>query len=126
MTWSVDRYFVEAAGQSGVLHDGVPVFVLGSGPDYGDFTSGQSRLQDVAHPLGAIAVTHAAGTEDLVDFVKEEDDIASVLDFLDQVLDVLLKGAPVLGPGFQAGDVDGNNFLVLDCFRHVPVDNCLG
>ena len=61
-----------------------------------------------------------------MDFIKEENHIPCILDFLDQILDIFLEGPAVLGTSLQAGNVDGNQFLVLDGSWHITIDNGLG
>ncbi len=124
--WFIHDDIVEPAGQGRILHDGVAVFVLGRRPDDGDFAPAQGRLDDIGQTLAAVIVaTDRTSAENLLNFIKEQNDVARGLDLFDQILNILFEGAPVLGTGFQVRNINGPNLLVLDGFRHIAFDNSL-
>ena len=60
-----------------------------------------------------------------MNFIEEEDYIAGLLNLLNQLLQVFFKAAPVLGTGFQTGNVNTDDLLILNRRRYIPVDNRL-
>ena len=61
-----------------------------------------------------------------MNLIKEQDHVAGFFDFIDQLLHIFLKAAPVLRPGFQTGNVDTDDLLVFNCGWHVAVNDSLG
>ena len=60
-----------------------------------------------------------------MDFIKEEDNVACFLDFIDQVLDIFFKATTILSTSFQTGNINRNNFLILDGRWHITVNDGL-
>ena len=60
-----------------------------------------------------------------MDFIKEEDNVAGFLDFIDQVLDIFFKATTILSTSFQTRNINRNNFLVLDGRWHITIDDSL-
>jgi hypothetical protein len=58
-----------------------------------------------------------------VQLVDEQDDVVSVAQLLDDLLEALLELAAVLGARDQRADVEGEHALALERLGHVPLDD---
>ncbi len=119
----VDLDRLETALQGGVLLQVLAVLVEGGGADGLQLAAGQHRLQDrrrVDGPLGR------AGTDERVQLVDEEDDVAPGADLLEHLLQALLEVTAVAGPGDQRPEVQGVELLALDRLGNVVGDDLLG
>ena len=67
-----------------------------------------------------------AGTDDGVQFVDEKDDVLRPADLVHHRLDALLELAAVFRAGDHQGEVEGDDFLVAEDFRHVAGGDFLG
>ena len=68
-----------------------------------------------------------AGTDQRVQLVDEQDDVAlAVLDLLQQRLQPLLELAAIFGAGHQGAEVERQQAPVLQGFGHVAVDDAVG
>ena len=105
---------LEAALQSGILLDILPVLSKGGGADDLDFAPGQGRLENIGgiHTAFCVACAHQ-----IVDFVDDQDDVAALLDLADQALHAALKLAPELGAGHQRGQVQQENLFIPELVR---------
>ena len=120
----IDEDRLEAAGQGRVLLDIFAVFVERGRADAMQFAARQSGLQHVGGIHRAIRL---AGADQSVQFVDEDDDLASRrLDFLEHALQPFLELAAELGAGDQRAEVERQQPLVLQALRHVAIDDALG
>ena len=106
-----DEDGLEAALEGGVLFDEAAVFVEGGGADDLDFAAGEGGLEDVGGVHGALG---AAGADEGVEFVDEEDDVLDAADFFHDGLDALFELAAVLGAGDHEGEVEGDEALAAE------------
>src|SRR5205823_6287653 len=99
------------------------VLVEGGGADALDFAAGQRGLQDVRgvyRPLGA------AGADERVKLVDEEDRVLGAADLVHDGLDAFLELAAVLGAGDYHGEVEDDDPSVAEQFGEVALDDHLG
>jgi len=120
----IHHHGLETAFQCLVLFEILLVFVQGSGTDAAEFTTGQGRLQDI----GGIHRTFAlAGTNEGMDFVDEENDVAFRLGhFVDDRFQSFLEFPLVLRACYQCTHVEREELLVLQIFRHITTEDSLG
>ena len=119
-----DQHRLEAALEGGVLFDVLAVLVERGRADRAQLAAGEHRLQQVGGVDGAFG---GAGTDDGVELVEEEDDLAvGVLDFGEDGLQPLLEFAAVLRTGEQCADVEGDHATVTQALGHVAGDDALG
>ena len=79
---------LEAALKGGVLLDVLAVLVEGGGADGLQLAAGQLRLQDRSGVDGALGGTR---TDQRVQLVDEQDDVAAGIDLLEHLLQALLE-----------------------------------
>ena len=115
---------LEAALQSGVLFNILPVLVEGRGADTVQLSPGQHGLEEIARIHGALRLARPYDGVQLVD--KEDDTPLGLLHLVEDGLQPLLKLAPVLGPGDEAAHIQGEDGLVLQTVGHVPLHDPLG
>ncbi len=114
---------LEAAFERSILLDVLAVFIQGRGADHMELAPGQHGFEHVAGVHSALC---GAGSNDGVQLIHEEDDLARrVGDFLEHRLKTLLELAPVLGAGHQGPDVELHDAFVLKTFGHIAIDNAL-
>ena len=82
--------------------------------------AGFKQIRGVAAPFGA------AGADDRVQFVDEEDHVARIGHFAEHGLEPLLEFAAELRAGHQGAHVEGDHPLVLEAFGHVGIDDSQG
>ena len=119
----VDRNRLEAALKRRVLLDVLAVFVERGRADDLDIAARQGGLQDIGRVDRALG---CAGADDHVQLIDEQDDVLVLLQLLEHALDALLELAAVLGAGDHAGQVQGDELLVLEVIRHVARRDLLG
>ena len=86
-------------------------------------TTSQHRLEDrrsVDRTFGG------AGTDEGVDLVDEQDDVAAGLDLLEDLLQALLEVTAVAGAGDQGTEIEGVELLALDRLGNVVAGDLLG
>src|SRR5699024_1708981 len=106
----VDLDRLEPTLQSGVLRDVLAVLIQRGGADSLQLAAGQHRLQDTG---GVDRPLCSAGTDERVDLVDEQDDVAAGADLLEHLLEALLKVSAVARTGHQRPKVEGVELLVL-------------
>ena len=120
-----DEHLLEAALQRGVLLDVLAVLVERGGTDQPQLAAGQHRLDHVASVHRGFA--GRAGAHDGVQLVDERDDLAGrVLDVVEHGLQAFLELAAVLRPGDHRTEVQRDDGLVAQAFRHVAGHDALG
>ncbi|CIV76961.1 Protein of uncharacterised function (DUF3170) [Streptococcus pneumoniae] len=80
---SIDLHFVETTSKSSILQDGVTVFVLSCCPNHCQFSTRESWLENIRKPFRTTVSTSATSTKNLVNFIKEEDNIPCFFHFID-------------------------------------------
>ncbi len=119
----VDLDRLEPALEGGVLLDVLAVLVERGGADRLELAAGEHRLEDaggVDRPFGG------AGTDERVDLVDEQDDVAAGLDLLEDLLQTLLEVASVARAGDEGAEIERVELLVAERVGHVVVDDLLG
>ena len=119
--FDLDR--LEAALQGGVLLQVLAVLVQRGGADGLQLTPGQHRLEDRRRVDGALG---RPGTDEGVDLVDEEDDVATGADLLEDLLEALLEVAPVAGAGDQCAEVQRVELLGVERLGDIAHDDLLG
>ena len=119
----VDDDLLEAAFEGAVLLDVLAVLVERGGADALDFAAGQGGLEHVGGVDGAF---RAAGADQGVQLVDEQDGVLGPADFVHDRLDAFLELAAVLGAGDHHGQVEHDDALVAQQLGDVAVDDQLG
>ena len=113
---------LETALQGGVLLDVLAVLVERRRADALQFAAAERRLDDVTRVHRALGGT---GTDDGVQFVDEQDDVARAADFVHHRLDALLELAAVLGAGDHQCEVERDDFFIAQQFGDVAARDFL-
>ena len=120
----IDLHRLKTAFERGVLLDVFAIFVQRGRADTMQFAAGQHRLEHVARihrTLGLARADHG------MNFVDEKNDLARRLDhLLEHGFEPLFKFTAKLCARNQRGEIERDDFLLLEAFRHVPGDNPLG
>ena len=96
--WLLHHYRLEATLESGILFQVFAVFVERGSADNLNFATRQGRLQNGSSIDGAFS---GASADKGVQLVDEQDDVASLLNFLNALLQTLFEFATVLGACHQ-------------------------
>ena len=116
-----DEHRLEAARERGVLLDMFAIFVERGRADAMQFAARQRRLQQVGGVHRAIRL---AGADQRVHLVDEQDDAALGRgDFVEHGFQALLEFAAIFRAGDQRAQVEREQLLVLQRFRHVAIDD---
>ena len=118
----IDEDFLEPAGQRRILLDVLAVLVERRGADALDFAAGQGRLE---HVRGVDRPFRAAGADQRVQLVDEQDRVLRAADFVHHRLDPLFELAAVLGAGDHHRQVEHDNAAVHQQLGHVAFDDAL-
>ena len=94
----------EAANQRSIFLNIAAVLAQGGGADAGNLATGQSRLEDVGER--STAIRDAAGANNRVEFVDEEDGVRQAFKLIEQRLRACLKLTAVGGAGHKRIDVE--------------------
>ena len=119
----LDLHRLEAAFERGVLLDVLAVFVERGRADALQLAAAKRGLDDVGGVHRAFGGT---GADDGVQLVDEEDDVLRAADLVHHGLDALLELAAVFRARDHQGEVEGDDLLVAQEFRHVAVGDFLG
>ncbi|OPZ84661.1 MAG: hypothetical protein BWY75_02656 [bacterium ADurb.Bin425] len=101
----------------------LPVLVHGGGADALKFTTSQCWFQNVGGVDGAFGGT---GTNQGMQFIDNQHDIAGSSDFIHDLFETLFELAAILGTGHQKTDVEHDNLLVHQNFWHIGIGNANG
>ncbi len=118
----LDLHRLETALERGVLLDVLAVLVQRRRADALQFPAAERRLDDVRSVHRAFRGT---GADDGVQLVDEEDDVLGATDLVHDRLDPLFELAAVFRAGDHEREVEGDDFLVAQEFRHVAVRDLL-
>src|SRR5215211_1937316 len=119
----VDRDLLEATLQRAVALEVLAVLVERGGADGLQLASRQGGLEDAR---GVDRALGGARTDEVVELVDEQNDVAALGDLLHHLLQALLELAAVLRARDQRGQVERVDLLVLEQLRHVAVGDALG
>ena len=112
---------LEAPRQRRILFDMLAVLVERGRADAMQLAARQRRLQQIRRVHGAIGL---AGADQRVHLVDEQDDAAvGRRHFLQHRLEPLLELAAVFRACDQRAEIEREQLLVLEAFRHVAVDD---
>lgn len=114
---------LEAALERGVLLQVLAVFVERRRADGLQLTAGQHRLEDAG---GVDRALGGARTDQRVQLVDEQDDVAAGADLLEHLLQALFEVTAVAGTGHQCAQVEGVELLVLQRLGDLALDDLLG
>src|SRR5579872_3646997 len=98
----LDENGLEAAFESSITLDVLAKFVERRSANRLQLTPRQGRLEDVGRVDRAFG---GARADQRVELVNEQDAVAAVLDFLDDLLEALFELATVLGARYERPDV---------------------
>ena len=117
-----DLHRLEPALQGGVLLDVLAVLVEGGGADRLQFAAGQLGLEDRRRVDRALGGTR---TDQRVQLVDEQDDVAAGVDLLEHLLQAFLEVTAVAAAGHQRTQVEGVELLVLQRLGDLAVHDGL-
>ena len=113
---------LEATLQRVVLFDALAVFPERGCTDALKLTTRQRGLDDVRRVHRALGST---GSNDGMQFVKEEDHVSALRDFLNNALEPLLELPAILRPGNEQRHIQRDHSLLEHTQRNVPANNQL-
>src|SRR6478736_5400330 len=114
---------LEAPLEGRVLLDVLAVLVERRRTDRLQLTTGEHRLENRRRVDGALGGTR---TDERVDLVDEDDDVAAGADLLEDLLQPLLEVTAVAAAGHERAEVEGIELLVLERLGHLALDDVLG
>ena len=114
---------LEAPLEGRVLLEVLAVLVERGGADGLQLAPGQHRLEDRG---GVDRTFGGTRTDERVQLVDEQDDVAAGADLLEDLLEPLLEVAPVAGAGDEGAEVERVELLVGQRLGHVVVGDRLG
>ena len=117
-----DLHRLEPALQRGVLLDVLAVLVEGGGADGLQLAAGQLRLEDLGGVDGALGGTR---TDQRVQLVDEQDDVAAGVDLLEHLLQAFLEVTAVAAARHQRTQVKRVELLVLQRLGDLAVHDGL-
>ena len=117
----LDEDRLEAPGERSVFLDVLLVFVERGGADAMQLAAGERGLKQVRGVHGAVGL---AGADERVHLVDEEDVGAGRAgDLLQHGLEPLLEFAAIFGAGDERAEIERQELLVVEAFRHVTIDD---
>ena len=116
----IDLDRLEAALQGRVLLDVLAVLLQRGGTDGLQLTARQLRLEQRGGVDSALGCT---GTDERVNLIDKQDDVAALVNLLEHLLQALLKVTAVAGTGDERAQVQRVNLLVLQGLRHAAIDD---
>ena len=117
------QYRLEAPLKGRVFFNVLAVLVQGGRANQVKLAARQHWLEHIAGVHGALGLARA---DDGVHLVHEQQDLPFRFgDLLQDRLQTLLKLAAVLRPGDQSAHIQLDKTLLLQAFRHIPVDDAL-
>ena len=118
--FDLDR--LEAALERSVLLEVLAILVERRGTDRLQLTASEHRLEDRCGVDRALGGTR---TDERVQLVDEQDDVATSADLLEHLLEALLEVAAVAGAGHERAEVERVELLALQRVGHVVGDDLL-
>ena len=117
-----DLHRLETAFERGVLLDVFAIFVQRGRADALHLAAGKRRLDDVA---GVHRAFRRTGADNGVQFVNEQNDVFRAADFVHDRLDALLELAAIFRARDHEREVERDDALVQQNFRHVALGDFL-
>ena len=114
---------LEPALERGVLLEVLAVLVERGGTDGLELTAGEHRLEDAGRVDRALG---GARTDERVQLVDEQDDVAAGLDLLQHLLEALLEVAAVARAGDERAEVERVQLLLVERLGHGALDDVGG
>ena len=111
---------LEAPLESGVLLQVLAVLVERRRADGLQLAAGQHRLEDAG---GVDRALGGARTDESVQLVDEQDDVAAGADLLEHLLQALLEVTAVAATGDERAEVERVELLVLERLGHLALDD---
>ena len=99
------------------------IFVERGGADGLELPPCQHWLEDRGSINRAFS---SARTNEGVDLIDEEHDVAAGVDFLEDLLEAFLKITAIARSGHEGAKIEGVDLLVLESLGHIATDNVLG
>ncbi|MCB5293720.1 hypothetical protein BJQ90_03178 [Arthrobacter sp. SO3] len=121
--WLLNLDRLETPFQRGILLDMLAVVIQRGGTDGLELTARQHGLQNRGRIDGALGGT---GTDQGVDFINEQENVAAGADLLKDLLEALFEITAVPGTCDHGTQVQRVQLLVLESLRNVAADNRLG
>ena len=118
----IDDHGLEAPFERTVLFHVSAVFVQRRGSDALQFTPRQRRLEHVRRVDRTLGRT---GSNQRVQLIDEQDDVAVAGDLVHDRLEALFELAPVLGPGDHGGHVQCKDAVFPEALGHLPAGDQL-
>ncbi len=112
----LDAHLLEAALERGVALQVLPVLVERRRADRLDLSACERGLEDRRGVDGALG---GARTDEVVQLVDEQDDVAALGDLLHHLLQALLELSAVLRAGHERGQVERVDLLALEDLGHL-------
>ena len=114
---------LETPLQGGILLNVFAILGKGSGADDLDLAPGEGGLEDIGCAHGALGI---AGAHQIVDLVDDQDDVAQLLDLLNESFHPALELPTELGARHQRGEVQQIDLLVQQLVGDVPLRDAQG
>src|ERR1700692_2675006 len=119
-----DENNLEAAFERGIFLDVFTVFVERGRANGAQFAASERRLE---HIRGVDCAFSGSCTHQSVEFVDKENDLSrGIFDFFPDSLEAVFKFAAIFCSGEHGAEVECDDALVLEHFRHVAGDDALG
>ena len=119
----IDGDRLESPGQGRVFFDVLAIFIERRGADALNLAAREGGLEHVAGVDGALG---AAGADQRVQFVDEENHVLGAADFVHHRLDALLELAAIFGAGDHHRQIEHDDAAVVQNLRHGAGDDHLG
>ena len=119
----VNLHRLETTFKSRILFDVLAVLVAGGCADGLQLTA---RKHGLEHLRGVDGAFRGTCTDQGVDLVNEEDDVAASTNFLEDLLEALFEVTAVARASDQRAHIEAVDLLVLDGFGHVTGNDRLG
>ena len=116
-----DVHRLESPLERSIFFDVLLIFVQRGRADRTQLSACERGLQHVRRVHRAFS---RAGTDQRVQLVDEQDDVAFALfDLFDDCFEPVLKFAAILRPGDHGAEVEGDDAFVFEAFRHIALDD---
>ena len=119
----VNLHRLETTFKSRILFDVLAVLVAGGCADGLQLTA---RKHGLEHLRGVDRAFGGTRTDQGVDLVDEEDDVAASTNFLKDLLEALFEVTAVARASDQRTHIEAVDLLVLNGFGHIAGNDCLG
>ncbi len=119
--WLFNKNGLEATGKRGIFFDMFAIFIKRRRAHTMQFTTCQRRLQQIGRIHCAICFARA---DKRMHFINKKDDTAiRRTNFVQHRFKTFFKLTAIFGTGNKRAHVEGQQFLVAETFRYIPVHN---